>query len=223
MRQGEPLEDMLDHLARVDDHLEGRMPGSERKLVRRDARRLIEDLAFRFAFLDGRLAPADIDYARALEALKPPPRAAEGILSRRAGYTRRARRALVSRLATLAVVASLLGGLALLALSETSVPLATYVGGGPEARSASDPQTVVVPAGLDRVYLVVHPIVRGEGAVTVTVFGPSSEVLYQRIFTRGDTYADANLPATPGEWLLVVDYHDAVANARIELTGVRAR
>lgn len=221
----DPLEDVLEYLARLDDGLEEGMSGAERKLVRRDVRRAIESFAFRFAFLGDRLAPADVDYARALEALKPPERAAGAVLARRDGWRRRARKAAARRLVALAVVAALVGGLAWAASSESSERLGGYVGGTEQAAFLVESANLTVPPGLDRVYVVVQPIVTSdEGTLTVSVAGPDGEPLYQRTFTRsGTNYDDANLPATPGEWRIVVDYRDVAGHARVEVFGVRAR
>ncbi|HLE96522.1 MAG TPA: hypothetical protein VI997_04055, partial [Candidatus Thermoplasmatota archaeon] len=167
-------------------------------------------------------APADVDVARALEALKPPARAAPVVLARRAGYRRRARAGAFRSAAALVVLVALAAGVWALAGSEQAEFLGEYAEGRAEPTTESDAATILVPQGLDRVYVVVQPLVRSDGTLTISVLGPRSEVLYQKTFVRGDlAYDDANLEAPPGEWTLVVDYRDVVANVRVKLTGVR--
>lgn len=222
--------DVLDYVVRLDDALAGSMPAPERKLVTRDVRRLVEDFAFRFAFLDGRVAPDDIDYARALEALKEPARAAEAFAAKRPRYRRRVvRKRVVSYLVLLFLV---LAGTAFATLvtSEEADPLVDeWKEGSRTPVTQSYSRTFDVAPGTSRLQFSAQVILlAGDDApdgsgITFLILDPAGNVRAERTFTgRNSVYHKGAIEAPgPGTWEVFVDFHDAAGSSDVTVLGVR--
>ena len=220
--------DVLDYLQGLDRALAERgVQSPYRRQALKDARRTVEAMAFRFAILDERPLPEDLDYLRALEAMKPPARAAP-VLERRLPAYRRARgRRLVTTGVTLLVLLSFVGGLAWLATSETSTPLASLAQSVSDdaGRTVSYNATFEVPEGTTRVYVAGTIFVSAgtRGDIEVFVRGPDERThLFKAYADRGTYYLRENLEAPePGPWVLMVDFNGARGSAQVDVSAIR--
>jgi hypothetical protein len=197
-------------------------PGLRRQAVK-EARRVVDAMAFRFALMDERPLPEDLDYLRALEAMKPPVQAAAVLARRRAHYARTRVRRLVTTWATLAIVASLVATLALLATSEESVPLASINHSTAAEETSSPNATFVVDANVTRLHLDgTLLLAKGSpGNIEVRLVDPAGVVL-DLTPTRGNVYLRENVESPkPGTWTLLVDFNGAHGSARVDVFGVR--
>src|SRR5581483_9923831 len=189
--------DVLDYQVALDEALarpgaEGRalLPPSLRKAALRDVRRIVEAMAFRFALMDERALPEDLDYLRAIEAMKPPPRAAEVLARRRPIYARARRRRLTVTWVTLAIVVLGVVALAYGATSEKAdrvVDLST-------SRTAYANFTVDGNATRLHVDGTILPARGEEGTIEIFLTSPSGHVY--TLWPNGDsrdTYLRMNL------------------------------
>ena len=213
---------MLDYQAGLDAELaRAGMPAALRRPAVKDARRVVDAMAFRFALMDERPLPEDLDYLRALEAVKPPARAAPVLLARRPVYARARRRRLTTTWSILLVLALAIGGLAYLATSEESVTLAEF------SASASTDRTFVVTGNMTRLYVdatVLHPDDAVSG-VTIFLNGPDGRVV--QLWPSGDArnnYLRRNVEPptlTPGEWTVLVDFNSPGGSVYLTVLGVQ--
>ena len=217
--------DVLDYLTGLDAALAPRLPAALRRSALRDARRVVDMLAFRFAILDERAMPEDLDYLRAIEAMKPADRAAEVLARRRPLYARKRRRRLATTWTVLAVLAAAAGGLAWLATSETAQTL-TYVNEHPFSDvTYSVNRTFVVEPAVNRLHVSGDVFVRGsDGNVDVFLKDPHNvTVLHETFNAASGNYLRENiLSPTPGVWTLWVDYNQAHGSVAVTVDGVRS-
>lgn len=214
--------DVLDHQAGLDAALAAAgLEPAYRRAALKDARRVVEAMAFRFALMDERPLPEDLDYLRALEAIKPPERAARALLARRPVYARARRRRLVTTWSVLAGLALLIAGLAYVATSEESVTLAEF------STTRSQNRTFVVTEAYTRVHVdgtVLHPDDAVAG-VSIFLAGPDDQVI--QVWPSGDArnnYVRRNLvppELTPGEWRVFVDFNEGGGSVYMTILGVR--
>lgn len=222
--------DLLDYQTGLDDALaqpgpDGRplLPPALRRQAVKEARKVVDGMAFRFALLDERPLPEDLDYLRALEAVKPPERAAEVLARRRPHYARVRRRRLATTWSILAVLAFLVGGLAWLATSEEAEVLAT-VNFGTRSALYTQNATFDVDGNVTRLHLDGTLILaRGTpGTVEVRLVDPDGVERFQEVHTAQDSvYLRGNVAARPGTWTLLVDFNGAEGSARVDVLGVR--
>lgn len=220
--------DLLDYQAGLDAALAKPGPGGRaplpaglRSAAVKEARRVVDAMAFRFALMDERPLPEDLDYLRALEAVKPPERAAE-VLARRAPiYARARRRRLVTTWTVLPLVVALVGALAWAATSEKADTLA----------EVND--RVTAPTSVERRFEVGDNITRlhvegtfvvprdAVGAIEVFLIDPSGRTrIYDSFVPGGNNYLRENVPdPEPGEWTLLVDY-GSEGSAFVRVNGV---
>lgn len=221
--------DVLDYVVRLDEALARVMPPGERKLATRDVKHLVEDLAFRFAFMDGRVAPDDIDYARALEALKDPPRAADSFAAHRPRYRKRVMRKRVVSWTVLALVA--LAGTAFATLvtsEEADVLVDQWRVGYAERATESHRLGFDVVEGTKRLQFTAQVIVTGGrdapagSSITFLVLDPAGNVKAERTFagTTSVYYKGAIEAPGPGRWEVFVDFHDAAGASDVTILGV---
>jgi hypothetical protein len=197
-------------------------PGLRRQAVK-EARRVVDAMAFRFAILDERPLPEDLDYLRALEAVKPPAQAATVLARRRAHYARTRTRRLVTTWASLAIVGGLVLALAVLATSEESVTLASINHATASEQTYSPNATFVVDANMTRLHLDgTLLLARGSpGNIEVRLVDPDG-LVHDFTPTRGNVYVRENVEAPKtGRWTLYVDFNGAEGSARVEVFGVR--
>lgn len=216
--------DVRAYVLKVEEHLKDRLRKGERKLALREVKGVVRDLAFDLAIRKRRPAPADIDYALALECLKPPETVAEVLVARRSEYASRVRRRRLRSVAVLAVL--ILGGLALAnaMTAQVSHDLATLTVGTPPGETVTwtNRTNFTVPEGLDRLDYDIRTLVTGgEGTARVTIMDPNGRNVFQREVTRDDkVYHRGNLEATPGKWFVFVDLTEVSGSVRVDVTGV---
>ena len=219
--------DVLDYLQGLDAALakRGMAPAYRRQAVK-DARRVIDAMAFRFAILDERPLPEDLDYLRAIEAMKQPDRAAP-VLERRLPHYRRVRsRRLATTGVTLLVLAGLVGGLAWLATSETAEPLASLSNANPdEGRTVTLTENFTVTPDMNRLYVAGTVFVGAgtRGNIEIFLKGPDGETkLFQSYAERGTYYLRENveLPEA-GDWTLLIDFNGARGSIQVDVSGVK--
>ena len=214
--------DVLDYQAGLDAELSrAGMPAALRRQAVKDARRVVDAMAFRFALMDERPLPEDLDYLRALEAVKPPARAAQVLLARRPHYARVRRRRLTTTFTILFVLAASIGALAFYATSEEAVTLAEFT------TTQSTDRTFVVTENMTRLYVdatVLHP---DDAVSSVAIFlnGPNDQVV--QLWPSGDarnTYLRRNIVAPtlePGEWTVLVDFNVGGGSVYVTILGVQ--
>lgn len=222
--------DVLDYLTGLDDELakpgpdgRARMPPPLRKQALRDARRVIDMMAFKFAIVDERPLPEDLDHLRAIEAVKPAPRAADVLLRRAPHYARVRRRRLATTWSVLAVLVLLFGGLAYLATSEKADTLATIVTAPATDVTYAENRTFDVRADMTRLYVTADVFVaRGsQGSVEIRLVDPDGEVALVDLWTpQSNNYLRESVPPKTGTWTLVVVFHNAHGSVRAEVNGV---
>lgn len=220
--------DVLDYQVGLDAALAKRGPDGRplldaplRKQALKDARRTLDAMAFRFAILDERPLPEDLDYLRALEAMKPPERAAEVLARRRPAYQRVRRRRLVTSLVSLGIFALLVAGIVYVATLEEADVLAEF------SASESTNATFVVTPEMTRLHVdgtILHA--QGEvGNVEIFLYGPDGQTI--TLWPSGDArnnYLRRNLlppELTPGEWRVFVDLNGGPGSVYLTITGVR--
>ena len=221
--------DLLDYQVGLDAALAKRGPDGKpllapalRRQAVKEARRVVDAMAFRFALLDERPLPEDLDYLRALEAVKAPEQAAAVLARRAPHYARVRRRRLTTTWATLAILGLLVFGVYWLATSEESVELATINQAMQVPQTASYNQTFTVDANMTRLHVTGTLIVaRGStGGIDVWLTDPTGRTEYLTP-PNGNAYLRDNFPAMPGEWTLMVDFNDVKGSARVDVFGVR--
>lgn len=222
--------DLLDYQVGLDEALARPGPDGKpllasalRRQAVKEARRVVDAMAFRFALLDERPLPEDLDYLRALEAVKPPARAAEVLARRKGHYAKVRARRLVTTWGVLAIVGALVAVLAVLATSEESVTLASINHSTATEQTYSPNATFVVDANVTRLHVDgTLLLARGStGNIEVRLVDPDG-VVHDLTPTRGNVYLRENVDAPKaGEWTLYVDFNGAEGSARVEVFGVR--
>ncbi|HVM44315.1 MAG TPA: hypothetical protein VM582_00165 [Candidatus Thermoplasmatota archaeon] len=214
--------DVLDYQAGLDAELaRAGLPAAYRRQAVKEARRIVDAMAFRFAVLDERPLPEDLDYLRALEAVKAPAAAAQVLLRRRPVYARVRRRRLTTTYGVLLFLALAIGGLAYVVTSEESVTLAEF------SATRSTNHTFVVAENMTRLYVdatVLHP---DDAVAGVAIFlnGPEGQVV--QLWPSGDArnnYLRRNIAPptlTPGEWTVLVDFNSGGGSVHLTILGVR--
>lgn len=214
--------DILDHQMGLDAALaKAGMEPKYRRAALKETRRLVEAMAFRFALMDERPLPEDIDYVRAIEAVKPVDRAAAVLLRRRPVYARQRKRRLVTTYGVLAVLALVIAAFAFMITSEEAVPLAEF------SATQSTNRTFVVTESYTRLYVdgtVIHPTDAVAG-ISIFLVGPNEEVV--QVWPSGDArnnYVRLNvLPPTltPGTWRVLVDFNEPGGSVHLTILGVQ--
>lgn len=214
---------MLDFQAGLDAALAraGLEPAYRRAAVK-DAGRVVEAMAFRFALMDERPLPEDLDHLRALGAVKPPERVAPVLLARRPVYARARRQRLLATWSVLLALALAVGGLAYVATSEESVPLAEF------SATRSTNRTFVVTESFTRLHIdgtVLHPE-DALAAISIFLAGPDGQAI--QVWPSGDArnnYVRLNLAPpqlTPGEWRVFVDFNQGGGSVHLTILGVQS-
>lgn len=229
--------DVLDYQVGLDAELA--KPGPEgaplleaplRKQAIRDARRTIDMMAFRFAVADEWPLPEDLDYLRALEAMKPPAAAAAVLARQRPVYARRRVRRLATTWIVLGVLMLVVAGGWWVATSETADTLALVVEStntlpGDETHTFAITRNFTVEPEVNRLHLDGTVIVTRDspGVIEVRLLDPSGQLAYYESFNpRDGNYIRHNvLQPAPGEWQLIVDFLDVQGSARVSVDGVR--
>ncbi|HWG89221.1 MAG TPA: hypothetical protein VNZ52_00080 [Candidatus Thermoplasmatota archaeon] len=226
--------EVLDYLTRLEAQMEANgVPSGERKLARREVRHLIDDLAFRFAAMDERVMPEELDYARALEAIREPHLAAATLEPARPRLRRVRKRKLVTSLTILALLAVAVGGLFYLAGTQEAEPLLndfTVSHLRPATDAPTKPLTTTrmvnftVPGDRDYQLLrfVIEPALVTEGTIRVTVLDPEDADAWSRTFTVETVrYAKIDLPPQEGRWRVIVDFEKAYGAVTVNVDGIR--
>ncbi|MFA5862328.1 MAG: hypothetical protein WDA16_11605 [Candidatus Thermoplasmatota archaeon] len=217
--------DVLDYVTRLDEALSTheRSAGLRRAGVR-EARDLIDAMAFRFALLDERPLPEDFDYLRAIEAMRTPTQAA-GVLARRLPhYARQRRRRLTTTWGVLAVIAILLGATAYYATSERAQTLAAISEHSAVDVQYSVNQTFLVTADMTRLHMDGSAVVSklSNGTIEVRLLDPNGSPQVTQVFqARGNNFLRANVesPAV-GRWTLLVDFNEAGGAVDVSVDGI---
>lgn len=218
--------DVLDYQAGLDAELaQAGMPAGYRRAAVKDARRVVDAMAFRFAVMDERPLPEDLDYLRALEAVKPPPRAAPVLLQRRPVYARAQRRRLTTTYAVLLILVVAIGGLAYLATSEEARELALIEHNTLQAVTFPSNKTFAVTDEITRLHVdgTILASRASPGVIEVRLVDPAGETrMFESFYAGGNVYLRENvLDPAPGEWTLIVDYLDAQGSVRVTVDGIR--
>ncbi|HUR70096.1 MAG TPA: hypothetical protein VM370_12700 [Candidatus Thermoplasmatota archaeon] len=218
--------DVLDWQVGLDAALAkaGLAPAYRRQALK-EARRVVDAMAFRFALMDERPLPEDLDYLRAIEAVKPAERAAAVLVARRPVYARARRRRLVTTYVTLGILALSIAALFYYGTSETAEELAlvTYNAGQDLTFPAN--KTFVVGDNVTRLHvdgtILLSKATRG--VIEVRLVDPAGRTrLFESYGPNGDIYLRENiLEPEPGEWSLLVDFLDAQGSARVTVDAVR--
>lgn len=214
--------DVLDYQAGLDAALakEG-MPPALRRAGVKEARRVADAMAFRFALLDERPLPEDLDYLRAIEAMKRPELAAKVLQRRRPIYAANRRRRLITTWTMLGFFALMVTLLWVAATSEEAVVLTEFT------TSRSTERNFTVTENFTRMRVdatVLHPD-DAVSAVEIFLNGPDGE--FVRLWPTTDArnnYLRRNIePPTlvPGEWRLFVDFNSAGGSVYMTVTGVQ--
>lgn len=218
--------DVLDYQAGLDAALakEG-LPAGLRRAAVKEARRVVDAMAFRFAILDERPMPEDLDYLRALEAVKRPPEAARLLARRRGLYAANRRRRLVTTWSVLLLVALLAGGLAYLATSEEATELALVNHNTAQPVTFPTERNFTVTEEMTRLHVdgtfLVNKLSRG--VIEIRIVDPEGRTrLYESYHAGGNIYLRENIyEPEAGQWTLIVDYLDAQGAVRVSVDGVR--
>lgn len=218
--------DVLDYQAGLDDALAraGLAPAYRRQAVK-EARRVVDAMAFRFALMDERPLPEDLDYLRALEAVKPPERAAEVLLRRQPVYARVRRRRLTTTYGTLLFLALAFGALAWFATSEEAVELALVEHTTAERVTFPSERRFQVTEEMTRLRIdgTILPGRGTSGVIEVRLVDPAGQTrLFEPFYAGGNVYLRENVyDPEPGEWALIVDFLDVQGSARVTVDGIR--
>lgn len=225
--------DVLDYQLGLDQALAQKGPDGRplleapfRRQAVKEARRLIDAMAFRFALMDERPLPEDLDYLRALEAMKRPEQAAPVLARRRPLYQRVRRRRLVTGYGSLALVATCVLLLAWFATSETAEEIALVNHRTSEDVTFSPNDTFTVTPDMTRLHVDGTILLARDsrGIVEIRLVDPSGSVrMYESYAPGGNLYLRENVyDPEPGEWTLLVDFLDAEASVRVTVDGIRS-
>lgn len=224
--------DVLDYQLGLDQALAQKGPDGRplletplRRQAIKEARRLLDAMAFRFALLDERPLPEDLDYLRALEAMKRPEQAAPVLARRRPIYQRTRRRRLVTSYGSLMLVVTFVALLAWFGTSETADELALVNQRTAQDVTVTHTANFTVTPDMNRLHVDGTTLVSRDsrGIVEIRLLDPQGEVrLYESYSANDNLYLRANiLSPEPGEWRLLVDFLEAEASVRVSVDGVR--
>lgn len=217
--------DLLDYqtgveqaLAAPDAHGQPLLPAPLRSQALRETRRLVDAMAFRYALIDERPLPEDLDYIRALEGLKSPDKVARVLARRRPHYARTRRRRLVTTWTTLAIIMAVVVGFAYAATLEKAETLAQINERG--AAGDAFERTFVVDGNVTRLHLDGTIVVSKDtdtGPIVVSLISPDNRehlgtdgrlgaefTANSGIYLRENVYSPA-----PGTWTLRIVYGGA--------------
>lgn len=217
--------DVLDYVTRLDEALvpHTRSAGL-RHAAMRETRRLIEAMAFRFALMDERPLPEDLDYLRAIEAMKAPQQAAAVLARRLPHYAKQRRRRLTTTWTILAVIGLLIGALAYYATSEKAETLASITQHPAVDVQFSVNKTFLVTPNMTRLHVDGSGFVSklSNGTVEVRLLDPDGVARVTQVFqARGDNYLRANVERpTIGRWTLLVDFNEAAGAVDVTVAGI---
>jgi len=226
--------DVLDYQVALDNALAARgpagaplLPAPLRRQAIKDARRVLDAMAFRFALIDERALPEPIDYVRALEAMQPADKAA-AVLARRAPIYRRVRRRRrVTSYSALIIIGLFVASLVYFGTSETAEELAlinyrTFEPGAVDVRNVS----FAVTPDMNRLHVDGTVIVDQDatGSLHLSLIAPDGSTAFVVSYGPGGTnYVRHNIYApAAGTWQLRIDYDYAAATARVTVDGIRA-
>ena len=218
--------DLLDYQQALDAALakEG-LPAGLRRPAVKEARRVIDAMAFRFALMDERPLPEDLDYLRALEAVKPAPRAAAVLARRRGVYARNRVRRLTTTWGILLVFALVVGGFAWLVTSEEAIEVALIDHNAAASVTRPETRTFSVTDDVTRLHVDGTFLVNknSRGVIEIRLLDPNGETaLYESYAAGGNIYLRHNVvEPMPGEWTLLVDYLDAQGSVRVSVDAIR--
>lgn len=218
--------DVLDYQLALEQALakEGLPPGLRRQAVK-EARRTLDAMAFRFAIMDERPLPEDLDYLRALEAMKPVERAAPVLARRRPLYAANRRRRLVTTWGVLLVIAAAIGGLAYLATSEVAEELVLVDHNVQASVTFPEQRNFTVTDDMTRLHIDGTFLVNrnSRGIVELRLIDPSNRTRVAETYVAGgNIYLRENIyDPEPGQWTLLVDFLDAQGAVRVTVDGIR--
>lgn len=218
--------DLLDYQAALDDALaqEG-LPASLRRPAVKEARRVADAMAFRFALLDERPMPEDLDYLRAIEAMKRPPEAARVLLRRRGVYAANRRRRLATTWVLLLALGLAATSLAYYGTSEQAQELALVNYSTAAVATFPTNRTFVVEQDVTRLRVDgTFLLAKGSpGVIELRLLDPTGDMrLYESYYAGGNIYLRENVYAPePGEWTLLVDHLEAQGSVRVSVDAVR--
>jgi hypothetical protein len=223
--------DVLDYLHGLDDELakpgaDGKplLPASLRGQARKDVRRVLDAMAFRFAILDERPLPEDLDYLRAIEALQPAPKAAAVLARRRPFYAKTRRRRLASTWTTLAVIGLALFALVWFGTSEKAETLVAV-----KEQAAVDVTYIrtwnfTVDPAMNRLHIDGSAFLNkaSQGDVEVFIKDPTGKTTryIERSPTSNNWIRDNIEGPLPGVWQLVVSFNGASGTLQMTVDGV---
>lgn len=224
--------DLLDYQVGLDEALARPGPDGKpllapalRRQAVKEARRVVDAMAFRFALMDERPLPEDLDYLRALEAVKAPPGAAEVLARRGPHYARTRRRRLVTTWTVLALIAALVGSGAWLVTSEKADVLAVVSHAAAVEATFSPNATFYVDEATTRLHVDGTVLLQRDstGGIEVRLLDPDGRVrLEESFYPGGNVYLRHNeYDPAPGLWTLLVDFNSAQGSARVEVLGVK--
>lgn len=216
--------DVLDYQTGVEEALARRGPDGRplleaplRRQALRDVRRLIDALAFRYAIIDDRPLPEDLDYIRALEGLKRPDAVAPVLARRRPHYQRVRRRRLTTSWTVLGVILLFIAGLLYVATLEKAEEVALVNERG-DAGAVFE-QTFTIGEEITRLHVDGTIVVAKDagGPIVVSLIGPDNREylgtegrLGAEFTSRGGNYLRENVNSPiAGEWTLRVNYGGA--------------
>jgi hypothetical protein len=220
--------DVLDYAIGLDEALARRSPNGEpllpaglRKQAVREARRVIDAMAFRFAILDERALPEDLDYLRAIEAMKPAARAATVLAKRRPVYAKNRARRLATTYVSLAVVVLAVGALAFAATSEKADRVVDV------SASQATNLTFRVDENVTRLHIdgTILPAKGSEGTIEIFLYSPDGTTY--TLWPDGDmrdTYLRRNLEGATlarGEWRAFIDFNGGPGSVYLIIDAVR--
>lgn len=217
--------DVLDFQAGLDAALAQRgMANAYRRQAVKEARRVVDAMAFRFAILDERPLPEDLDYLRALEAVKAPERVAEALERRQPHYARVRRRRLVTTYGILLILALGILAIAYGATSERATELALLTHDASELVTFPANRTFVVTENMTRLHVDGTILLSrsSPGVIEVRLLDPQGRNrVFESYYANGDVYLRENVyEPEPGEWTLLVDFLDAQGSVRVTVDGI---
>lgn len=219
--------DVLDYQVALDEAMAKRGPDGRplleaayRKQALREVRRALEAMAFRYALLDERALPEDLDYLRALEGLKQPEKAAQVLARKRPVYARARRRRLVTTWVSLAIVVVAAAALVYGATSEKADRLVDL------STSHTTNATFVVGQNVTRLHVdgTILPGKGQEGTIEIFLYSPSGRTY--TLWPNGDNrdnYLRENLEGSQveqGEWRALVDFNGGPGSVYLIIDAV---
>ncbi|MHB8606053.1 MAG: hypothetical protein ACYDCK_12445 [Thermoplasmatota archaeon] len=221
--------DVLDYVTALEAALAPLLPRAERRLAIRETRHVIDELAFRLAWAaERRVPPEDIDYARAIECLKPAAAVAPILARRRPKYRKRVIRRQVTTIFVLLFM--LVAGVAFahfIASEKGRVALDWAPASGAVVDASDSRNFTIMPGASEVQFSFTADVAKvtnasQAGLVEITVLDPAGNIRYQGDFTHSTRIYDrANVESPPsGVWVVYVDFHEALAGVRVNVVEV---